>query len=134
MQEMQVQSLGWEDSLEKGMASQFLAWKIPRTEEPGRLELMGFQRVRDDWVTKSKRTDQEDPACLAATKPLSHAPEQQLLSPRAWSPCSAAREATAVRSECCDSRGGTPPALLTPHDQSKSLGSKEGRAQPKINK
>ena len=97
MQEMQVQSLGWEDSLEKGMASQFLAWKIPRTEEPGRLELTGFQRVRDDWVTKSKRTDQEDPACLAATKPLSHAPEQQLLSPRAWSLCSAAREATAMR-------------------------------------
>ena len=39
MQETQVQSLGAEDSLEKGMAtySSILAWRIPRTEEPGRL-------------------------------------------------------------------------------------------------
>ena len=38
-----VQSLGWEDLLEKGMAthSRFLAWKIPQTEEPGRLQFMG---------------------------------------------------------------------------------------------
>ena len=37
MQETQVQSLGWEDILEKGMATQFsiLVWKIPRTEKPG---------------------------------------------------------------------------------------------------
>ena len=39
MQETQVGSLGWEDPLEKGMATHFgiLAWKIPGTEEPGRL-------------------------------------------------------------------------------------------------
>ena len=39
MQEIQVQSLGWEESLEKGMAthSSILAWKIPGTEEPGGL-------------------------------------------------------------------------------------------------
>ena len=39
MQETQVQSLGWEDPLEKGMAthSSILAWRIPWTEEPGRL-------------------------------------------------------------------------------------------------
>ena len=39
MQETQVQSLGWEDPLEKGMATHFsiLAWRIPWTEEPGRL-------------------------------------------------------------------------------------------------
>ena len=38
-QEMWVQSLGWEDPLEKGMAihSSILAWRIPETEEPGRL-------------------------------------------------------------------------------------------------
>ena len=72
MQETWVQSLGREDSLEKGMAFQFLAWKIPRTEEPGGLELTGFQRVRRDWVTNNKRTDEEDPACLAAAKPLGH--------------------------------------------------------------
>ena len=48
MQETQVQSLGWEDPLEKGMAthSSILAWKIPWTEEPGGLLSMGLQRVR----------------------------------------------------------------------------------------
>ena len=50
MQKIQVQSLGWEDPLEKGMAthSSVLAWKIPWTEEPGRLQSMGSQRVRHD--------------------------------------------------------------------------------------
>ena len=45
-----VQSLGWEDLLEKGMAthSSILAWKIPWMEEPGRLQSMGSQRVRHD--------------------------------------------------------------------------------------
>ena len=48
MQETWVQSLGWEDCLEKGMAthSSILAWRIPRTEEPGGLQSMGSQRVR----------------------------------------------------------------------------------------
>ena len=48
MQETWVQSLGWEDPLEKGMAthSSILAWKIPWAEEPGGLQSMGFQRVR----------------------------------------------------------------------------------------
>ena len=46
--ETQVQSLGLEDPLEKGMAihSNILAWRIPWTEEPGRLLSMGLQRVR----------------------------------------------------------------------------------------
>ena len=50
VQETWVQSLGWEDSLEKEMAthSSTLAWKIPWTEEPGRLQSMGSQRVRHD--------------------------------------------------------------------------------------
>ena len=45
--ETSVQSLGWEDSLEKGMAthSSILAWRIPWTEEPGGLQSMGSQRV-----------------------------------------------------------------------------------------
>ena len=53
MRETWVQSLGWEDSLEKEMAihSSTLAWKIPQTEEPGRLQSMGSQRVRHDWAT-----------------------------------------------------------------------------------
>ena len=48
--ETQVQSLGWEDPLEKGMAthSSILAWRIPWTEEPGRLQSMGSQRVGHD--------------------------------------------------------------------------------------
>ena len=50
MQETRVQSLGREDPLEKEMAthSSTLAWKIPWTEEPGRLLSMGLQRVRHD--------------------------------------------------------------------------------------
>ena len=50
MEETWVQSLGQEDLLEKEMAthSSILAWKIPWTEEPGRLQSMGSQRVRYD--------------------------------------------------------------------------------------
>ena len=49
-QETQVRSLGQEDPLEKEMAthSSTLAWKIPCTEEPGRLQSMGSQRVGHD--------------------------------------------------------------------------------------
>ena len=52
MQETQVQSLGWEDPLEKGMAtySSILAWRIPWIEESGRLHSMRLQTVRDDWA------------------------------------------------------------------------------------
>ena len=47
MQETQVQSLDWENPLEKEMAthSSILAWRIPQTEEPGRLQSMESQRV-----------------------------------------------------------------------------------------
>ena len=47
-----VQSLDWEDSLEKGMAthSSVLAWRIPGTGEPGGLPSMGSHRVRHDWA------------------------------------------------------------------------------------
>ena len=50
MWETQVQSLGWEDLLEKEKAthSSILAWKNPMEEEPGRLQSMGSQRVRHD--------------------------------------------------------------------------------------
>ena len=49
-----VRSLGWEDPLEEGMAthSSILAWRVPRTEEPGRLWSMGSQRIRQSCVTK----------------------------------------------------------------------------------
>ena len=50
MQETWVQSLGWQDPQEEGMAthSRILAWRIPWTEEPGGLQLMESQRVRHD--------------------------------------------------------------------------------------
>ena len=49
-QETQVRSLGREDHLEEGMAAHFsiLAWRTPWTEEPGRLQSTGLQRVRHD--------------------------------------------------------------------------------------
>ena len=49
--EMCVQSLSWEDPLEEGMAthSNILAWRIPRTEEPGGLQSIGLQRGRRSW-------------------------------------------------------------------------------------
>ena len=50
VQETWVRSLGWEDPLEKEMAthSSILAWRIPWTEQPGRLQFTGSQRVRHD--------------------------------------------------------------------------------------
>ena len=50
LQETWVQSLGWEDPLEKKMAthSSILAWRIPWTEEPGGLQSIRLQRVRHD--------------------------------------------------------------------------------------
>ena len=49
MQEMGIQSLGWEDPLEKGKAthSSVLAWRIPGTEEPGGLQSMG-----ENWASQ----------------------------------------------------------------------------------
>ena len=49
-QETRVRSLGWEDPLEKEMAthSSILAWRIPWAEEPGRLQSTGSQKVRHD--------------------------------------------------------------------------------------
>ena len=50
VQETQVPSPGWEDPLKKGMTthSNILAWRIPWTEEPGRLQSMGLQIIRHD--------------------------------------------------------------------------------------
>ena len=52
MPETQARSLGWEDPVEKEMASHssILAWKVPWREEPGELQSMGLQRVRHDSV------------------------------------------------------------------------------------
>ena len=59
MQETLVQSLGREDPLDKEMAthSSTLTWKIPWTEEAGRLQTMGSQRVRYDLATKHQQKE-----------------------------------------------------------------------------
>ena len=58
MQETQVQSLGWEDPLEKGMAthSSIPAWRTSWTEEPGRLQSMELQRVVRNLATEQQHT------------------------------------------------------------------------------
>ena len=66
--ETQVRSLGWEDLLDKKMAthSSILAWRIPRTEEHGRLQPMGSQRVGHDRVTSLIiATDTASPLLIA---------------------------------------------------------------------
>ena len=57
MRETQVQSMGWEDPLEKGMAthSSILAWTIPWTEEPGGLQFMWLQRVGHDCASNTHK-------------------------------------------------------------------------------
>ena len=66
MQETGVRSLGWEDPLEKEMAiySRTIAWKIPWTEEPGRLQSMGSQKSQiqpSNQTTNNKHVT--DPLC-----------------------------------------------------------------------
>ena len=65
-QEMQVMSLGWEDPLKKEMAthSSILAWRIPWTEEPGRLQSMGLQTVGHDWATSIKSNQIKERKCV----------------------------------------------------------------------
>ena len=57
MWEMKIQSLGWEDPLEKEMAthSSSLAWEIPWTEKPGGLQSLRSQRVRQDRETEQQQ-------------------------------------------------------------------------------
>ena len=59
MRETWVQSLGWEDPLKKEMAthSNILAWRIPWTKEPGKLQPIGSQRVKHDWATITHSLD-----------------------------------------------------------------------------
>ena len=66
MQETRVQSLGWEDPLEKEMAthSSILAWRIPWTEEPGGPQSTGSQRVRHNCATSHSIPKSATPASL----------------------------------------------------------------------
>ena len=67
VQKTWVQSLGWEHLLEKEMVTQssILAWKIPWTEKPGKLQSMGSQRVEHDWATSLSLTFWSLPAILS---------------------------------------------------------------------
>ena len=78
MKEIRVRSLGWEDPLEKGMAthSSILAWRIPRIEEPGGLQSTELQKVRQDRVLSWNELpflspgDLPDPGVAAASPAL----------------------------------------------------------------
>ena len=61
MQETQVQSLGWKDPLEREMATHhsILAWRIPWTEKPGKLQSMRSQRVGSKWKTEQQQQQQQ---------------------------------------------------------------------------
>ena len=70
MKKMQVRSLGWEDPLEKEMATHcsIPAWSIPWTEEADQLQSMGLQKVRHGFVSKQQRQQQyQDTEELKAT-------------------------------------------------------------------
>ena len=71
-----VRSLGWEDPLEKAMAthSSTLARKIPWTEEPGRLQSMGSQRVGHDWVTSLSFPLSHFQSCMTLCDSMGHSP------------------------------------------------------------
>ena len=81
MQETRVRSLGQEDLLKKEMAthSSTLAWKIPWTEEPGRLHSMGWQTVRHNWATSLDRNRRASVlGCRGALLPSSNSGPQNL--------------------------------------------------------
>ena len=76
VQETLVWFLGQEDPLEKGMTihSSILASRIPWTEEPGRLQFMGSQRVRHDWATNTTTTSKEKRLSIRNANQRSHRP------------------------------------------------------------
>ena len=124
MQETQVQSLGWENPLEKGMVthSSILTWRIPWTEEPGGLPSIGSQRLRHNWsnlsgsinrtwsflmvqwlrihlATQGTRVQTLGPErSHMAWRSKAH--ELRLLKPVCLEPLFPTREATEVRSPC----------------------------------
>ena len=80
VQETGVWSLGWKDPLEKEMVthSRILAWKISWTEEPGGLQSMGSQRVRHNWVTKTKQLYENSSDLITALQTVTPRNESDL--------------------------------------------------------
>ena len=79
MQETCVQSLGWEDPLEKGMTTHFsiLAWRIPWTEEPGGLQSIGSQRVGYDLAIQQQQQHTEYTKNFQNSAVRKHTPTHQ---------------------------------------------------------
>ena len=71
-----VQPLSQENPLEKKMAthSNILAWRIPQTEEPGRLQSMGSQRIEHNWATNTHSNQTHLPAGIQMAETLSYFP------------------------------------------------------------
>ena len=86
MQKTQVRSLGQEDPLEKTMAthSTILPWRIPWTEEPGKLQSMGSQRVRHDWVTNIFFKDLYSETCKILMKEIKEDTKKWKNIPCTW--------------------------------------------------
>ena len=84
MQETQVPSLGWEDPLEKEMAthSSILAWRSPWTEEPGWVQSVGSQRVGHDWATHTHTVWCHQPVSPLQRKAPGTTVHTRWLSPR----------------------------------------------------
>ena len=112
MWETWVRTLGREDPLEKEMAihSSTIAWKIPWTEEPGRLQSMGLQRVGHDWATSLSFwwLSGKEPACQFRrrrfnpwSKKIPHAVKQLSLCTTAIEPMLWSLGAAATEPMCC---------------------------------
>ena len=82
MRETWVWSLGWEDPPEEAMTSNssILTWRIPWTEEPGRLQLMGLQRVGYDWAANNNTRPESPRKSSSCLKPTIQKCVQNLLS------------------------------------------------------
>ena len=106
MQEAQVQCQGREGPLEKRMTthSSILAWRIPRTEEPGRLQSTGWQRVRHDRATNT----------FTFTAPMQPAPERSPGPPEPGPcfPVSCSQAAASFLSSVCLIPHSVTPSLL----------------------
>ena len=89
MRETWVRSLAREDPLEKEMAphSSTIAWKIPWTQEPGRLHSMGSQRVRHDWTTSLHFTSLQSTGSIAGTQRLSCSMTCRIFPYQGWTLC-----------------------------------------------
>ena len=77
MRETQIRSLGWEDPLEKEMAShsRTIAWKIPWTEEPGGLQVHGASESRRDTAERAEQQQRQKPLSGALSCKWAERPE-----------------------------------------------------------